>query len=377
MTITTVEIKERRERVTNNGMEIQRKFYVEPYTAKQELIAALLGTVEADPGHPSDATYWKRNLPCPDSYYAFCYCTETALDEQHPLAMSGAKSLGVTSSMTPAQLIERLSIAEKAYGAGPDVDLGAYIWATFKPVRYAVPPIAVGDPQAWNSSRYSSFDLINPTLTPFAKTASVGKNLKFTVTDYTLDLDVLPFGSLDSDAFITQSFSEFTVERRMVRNPPRELIAKFKGKVNEEKFSLGGPYVFEAQTLRFDDADIQPRVSIDATGAPNIWYDIVYHFTYNSIYARYWNGSGFTTGYVTWNRVLGCPMSGLPLLSSWMPIQLLPGGSDFEYAAFTSYYPVGWKEATFATGGVKRLYQTDHETVSEMDFRHLFYQGVA
>lgn len=359
--ITKLEIKERREYVTSTGMEVQRRFYVEPYEAHTELMAILLGRV---------AENGTRIYPDQDSYYRACFCCEVQLDEQHPLAFSSVDTY--SGAATPEAILVKTAKKEKPS------NIGCYMWATYKPMRFALPLTSGASTVAFNPARFSAFDMVNPLMVPFQKTASVGKNAKFTVEDNNaFGLEILPYGSMDSDAFITQSFAKFTIERRMLAYPPYQMISLFKGKVNEYQMNFGPPFIFDAQTLRFDDAEIIPRISFDTTGYRNIWYDVVYSFSYNAILDRYWNGSDFTTGLVTWNRVLGCPMCGIWGTSSWLPIKLPTG-----QMATTAYYPVGWKLGSLGSSGVRKLFQTDREAATAAnlevynDFRELFYNDI-
>lgn len=364
MLISKLEIKERQEHIGNTGMEITRLFYVEPYEAHTELIALLLGSVQF--GIKGQSV---RTDPMTDSYYDFCYCTDTSLNRQHPDAMCSDPSLGITPTSDQDDVTRIIKThREKAGGA---TNLGVYINATFKPLVFTDPSDTGSQDVNWDRTRFSKWDMANPQMEPITKIANVGKTAKFLVADYTSDFALpatppvgsllTPYASFDSDAFITQPMSTFTIERRMCASVPLETIARLKGKVNAAPINFGNGYYFPAECLRFDEATIVKRTVPRVDGTLDIWFDITYQFTFNSIWDEYWDeeANTYKQGYVTWNRAIGCPAAGCTFGLSPAVIGggVVMGGTPT--IAHTAYYPVGWKSSVFGFQGIKKLYPLD------------------
>ena len=186
---------------------------------------------------------------------------------------------------------------------------------------------------------------------------STGIGLKYLLPGFERYPDV------GSEGFITQPMQQFTIRRLMCPTVPSETIATLKGKVNSGFFSLGG-HNFPPETLRFDDCEVVKRAIpySDGTNAGlTTWYDLLYVFTWNTIWDEYLIGgapagdAGYSKGWVTWNRILGLPKAailGVPVVK--------PGAGMFGDSVSLSYYPVGWKSSIF--GAYRPLYLLDTQT---------------
>jgi len=89
------------------------------------------------------------------------------------------------------------------------------------------------------------------------------------------------------------------------------------------------------------------------TNSLTVWYDLLYVFTWNTIYDEFYTQAGFSKGYVGWNRVLGCPK--LPVLG--LPQLRLNIDEGTLKDNPLSYYPVGWNSKMF--GAYRGLYLDD------------------
>lgn len=370
MNINRLECRERTIRASHDGTEIVRTFYVDPYEAHTVVLSALLGAVEPD---PNDATKFIRRKPAEDSWYENFYCTDAWVEQVSPEAMAASPSLGMyppgNYSVDDFRgFISNLyddSFGEKPGGitiktrgvdnAQSTSDSGCFIRAVFKPLICELPTMWTSGDTGTNVAP-DAFDFVDPLLIPITKTVSTGIGLKYLLGNTAW------YPSVGSEGFITQPMQQFTIRRLMCPSVPVTTIATLKGKINGGQFDIG-QYKFPPETLRFDDCDVVKRAVPYSDGNANglnVWYDLLYVFTWNTIWDEYLIGrgirDGYTHGYVTWNRILGVPK--MSILGKDVVVAK-PGGAFLEEAPI-SYYPVGWKSTIF--GDYRPLYLEDRKT---------------
>jgi len=368
MNINRLECRERTIRASHDGTEIVRTFYVDPYEAHTVVLSALLGAVEPD---PNDATKYIRRKPAEDSWFDNFYCTDAWVEQVDQQAMAASPSLGVypPGNYSASQLrgfISNVGLGlthrEEPTGitrARLDVndaqstsDAGCFIRASFKPLIHETPTTwTSGD--TGTATAPDAFDFVDPLLIPLTKIVSPGIGMKYTLVDRIL------YANVGSEGFVTQPMHQFTIRRLMIGKPPLMTIGKLKGKINSSDMTLGN-FLFPAKTLRFDDCEVVKRAVPYSDGTEDrltVWYDLLYIFTWNSIYDYYYDDLGeFQLDYVTWNRILGVPQ--MPILG--LPIFIPDPVGGLEFAPL-SYYPVGWKP-TMKIGDYRGLYLEDTNT---------------
>lgn len=348
--ITKLENVDRWETVTNAGTNIVRKIYVEPYDAHIEVITKLIGGVSGN-----DVID-----PSTDSYYPFLFCCDARLESFAAEGMLSSPSTGFGGDV-------KLALRTKENPKGRDGKCGAYIMAVYKPLIFG--PV---------TSEWNKWDFVNPLLTPVTFQTSCGRNTKYLIPSAAREGagTLTPFPTMDKEGFLTQPMFEFTVERRMVSAADVfklfAIINTLKGKVNAMTYTFAG-YEFPKECLRFDDCRIEKRVVPDSTGAFQTWYDILYKFTYNSVWDEYFDIGDYKykSGFVTWNRSFGTPMD----VTGLLPIKMKPAGStEWEFAR-SCYYDVGWKSDVFGAG-YRRIYIPDVNSYGGKTFADLFKRGL-
>lgn len=411
MKIKTLECVERTVRASHDGTEIVRLFYVDPYEAYPIVMAALLGGIDrTNPGTPLDVngkpsvnaqgviasadpddpnTISVRRKPSQDSYVPECYCTDCWVDQVAREAMSSATTFRDSNKdynhdYTAIELrdytqgfkgmdagsyghIEKevpRGVCELTYGEegsdprwqGVKSNAGCYIRAVYKPLICQNP----GDtwtPGETGITKLDMFDFVDPQLHPTPKVVPCGAGLKYVIGGAEL------YMSVGSEGVMTQPLQQFTIRRIMCPSVPTKTINRLAGKVNSGIYKFG-KFMFYDQTLRFDACEVYKRAVPDENGNLTIWYDILYVFTWNPIYDKYWTGTKFDYGYVGWNYVLGCPMQigTFGLLSVFIINEGGVAGAGEARQAPVSYYPVGWKESLL--GDYRPLYLTDKGTLN-------------
>jgi len=353
--IKTLECVERVVRSSDDGTEITRVLFLDPYEAHPFVLSALLGGIEED----------KRRKPSSDSYFPDCYCTEAWIDQVAKETMGGSDTLNyndgeLSDEKGMLEAINRaLTTKEVPRGiasvdhAGKVTNAGCFITAKYKPLVCENPDWSFG------AIGYDTdtFDFVDPQLHPITKTVSCGAGLKYLLKG------ALLYGSVGSEGFVTQPMQQFSIRRIMCPSIPTETIGKLKGKVNGSEFKLG-KFTFAKETLRFDDCEVTKKAVPNYDGKLSVWYDLLYIFTWNTIFDEYHDNASvsFSTepGFVGWNRILGLPLT--PILGTPVIIN--------DALAHISYYSVGWKSELF--GDYRPLYLSDSNTDAVAGFAALF-----
>jgi len=304
--ITKFEQRSRRELNTNDGIEIVRKFYLEPYDAHPWVVSALLGGISADGK--------SRRKPSRDTYYPFCYCTSAEVDVLDDRMFSDSPTTGYSQGNEgdPLEKVsEALLVKELNFAGGtpqsyqPHTTKGAWITARYRPliridgsIYHDGTNYTVSDnPQ--NANQIDAFDVLDPLLVPIQKFVSVPRGLVF---------DVAPLLSFDQETQTSQSFGVFTLRRFMVPSIPTTTIGTMQGKVNQNAMDFG-TYHFPAETMRFRGCDPKKIAVPNSDGSINVFYDLLYtwdiNMTFGSRYIGTVSEAKWEKAFVGWNCALG------------------------------------------------------------------------
>jgi len=368
--INRLECVERVVEASDEGTAIRRTFYLDPYEAHPFVLSALLGAIENG----------QRRLPAHDPYWADCYCTDATVKQVDQATMAWSPGLGMKrGDASSADIVAALqgkevptgpasTVTEQGSTSGVTVtNAGCLIQSVFRPLVHEAPGWAVGSGGYFGLS-WSNFDFVDPQLHPITKTASTGTSLRYLVTGA---LSTNRFAKVGAEGFITQPMQQFTIRRIMVPRIPATTISKFKGHINAQEFTIGN-FTFAPETLRFDDCEVIKRAVPYCDGSFNLWYDLLYMFTWNTIYDEYWATTNYETGegqfagpgYVGWNRIFGAP-------ADMLGLRMVIPGSVNQFP--NSYYPVGWKSTILGT--YRGLYPDDtlnNDANYPYGFHHLF-----
>lgn len=331
---------DRKVQFRGNSVQIERTFYVEPYSAYTNVMLALLGTADAI----SDTTT-AREKPHADPDFPFCYADEiVSVDPLDRVAIVGAADSGFVpeeynnivlqagGEMLPGdihnavlKLQEGMNVVERFPGAylGNDIDLevidslnqcGAFITCIYRPLM-AYPPdqnySTVGaDPSL------DDFDWVDPQITPDVRQVQIGAKLQPWTKSGGINW-VFPAPEGASNASITETFYNFSVRRLMVNHPPWQTISYLAGKINYSPFVVVNAndevWTIPKDCARFDGADFEQKIAPDGA----LYWDLTYNFTFRMTYdlmsthgtgiglaGAKWDYVGFNRS-LTYNEVLG------------------------------------------------------------------------
>lgn len=357
MIFNRLEVMDRQVTCAHMGTEIVTRFYVEPYSAYSYVLQMLLGSFAAD---------GTRIKPACDSFLPDCYCDEATVEPLSTDLFGMGQSLTVEPGLkvgvdwTDSEIRQVLQAEPSTQsvwavnGAAANQQAGAVIRAVYHPL-ITEPLTTAQHTNTYGEWTPDAFDFVDPQLHPLTKVVSCGAQLK-----YLLPAAVYP--KVGSEGFVTQPMQQFSIRRIQVKDIPVKTINRLLGKVNAIEFGIG-QFVFPPATLRFDEAQVEKRAVPKADGTMNVWYDIMYLFTWNTIYEEYWqnvydeqgviiSGDFQGPGYVGWNRVLGSPSA--PIIG--LPINPKTQALSIDGAPI-AYYETGWKSTNL--GAYRGLYLTD------------------
>jgi hypothetical protein len=370
--IRRFELRTRREIIGKQGMDITRKFYIDPYSHHPIVVAALVGGIVDS----------ARKKPNADPYYPFCYCVGVEVEAVDEMQSCGDPSTGFVHKDAASvqedynKIRDALNSKEVLMGANLNglatvrADLpadavsetGGWITARYKPLvsglaRYVsgdgdenVGIVQLGKNQPAKPIRYNpgnndadAFDYVDPLLVPQRKFVSNPRSLFFVS-------DGKAGAKCEFETLTTQAYAVFTVRRVMVRNVPIKTIAKLMGKVNAQA-QIIGEYTFPPECMRFNGCEPTKIVMPNKTGGLTTWFDLQYSFDINLTYDQcyksgwVWNLAGipmpglcvFEQDYAGWNRILANAVTNDP--SGTLPLEWAP----------LAYYPVASKEALIQT----------------------------
>jgi hypothetical protein len=257
--------EQREEKFDRDGMEVTRTLRVEPYEARQEVIATLIGGPRLVGG------LLVRVPPARDPWYPWCFVVDVKCVPFEQLASPGSAAglvmLATRNYSESARLVvtyrtlDREETSEANSGqAGSEDDekeLASESW-DFRGESIKL---------ASDFWKWSDGELLSRTLEDFGVT----KHLTHT---------------------------EYTLRRFRCINIPQVAIASLQNRVNAVEFKFKKKRTVAAECVRFEGAQIQHRVS----NVGVLFADITYSFMVRR-FEDYVDGPGPGTLPVTWNRI--------------------------------------------------------------------------
>lgn len=274
MAYDTLEQTGRTVGTSHTGIEIIRKFYVEPYDAHAEVIKSLRGYIKDG----------KRVAPCHDPYITNCFCTDARVEDIDPDAWCSANSIDEGK-------LEAVLQKKKSPKAG------ATIVATYRPMI-----------TAWkNDDDDERFDWLDPLVQPGIRQVPWPQGL-FAAVDSALFGDDITAVPKEVASPLGVTVSDITIRRILVPEIKWEVLQQCANCVNIVNFpgpGYRGLPDCQPRTLRFDGANVENM--IDTEGQR--WYQLNYHFKWIDHWSnRLHDGKGKkTSGWVTWNHVFMRP----------------------------------------------------------------------
>lgn len=295
MAITFLQQYDRKVHTASSGIEIQRKFYFEPYSAFPDVLEALQGKVVAD-----DNGVWKRTLPAKDSYLKNCFCNEVRVGFADSDAMASAIDLRGAADPPPRRYSQVLDLLQTEQESTVTGAAGGVVTASYRPLI-----TALIDPDHENA-----FDWMDPQFNVTLREVPWPDGL-FIATGGAIVTNRPVPKELGSPIYVP--VVEFTIRRLLVGEPPWGGIAAAAGKINRDDFpvkNLDPPTNLPTMTrgtLRFEGADVTRRFSANG----ETWHELTYTFSWlkyadNPVF----NEKGEKLGGlqpVTWNHVLMRP----------------------------------------------------------------------
>ncbi|MBU0982876.1 MAG: hypothetical protein KKA42_03335 [candidate division Zixibacteria bacterium] len=269
--------------VSNSGIDVERRFYIEPYSYHPEVLKALMGSVTAVKKE------WKRVPPARDPWIPNCYCSEAMVTLADVDAMTS--SPGLDEDGDNDTLLKRL---ENVREAPADGSVGAFVHAHYRPLI-----------TAWQSDSASDvhpeFDWMDYQSTPGVRQMPWPEGLYVFHSGLSAQVpDTVGFP-------FTVPVATLTVRRMLLPEIPWDKIDAAAGCVNNKTFPPDNSNVSAripscpARTLKFENAQVTNQ--IDTEG--NRWYEVTYTFTRINHYERHLISiiGDDNPGPVTWNHI--------------------------------------------------------------------------
>ncbi len=268
---------------TSTGIDITRDFYVEPYSAHQEVIFRLQGSVVGG----------ARRRPARDPYIRNCFCNETLTRYADPRVNASAEELSKDAGRGTMEQLEARE--EPAEGLA-----GVVIRAHYRPLLTAWTSKKPADPddEAW--------DWIDPIVTPGVRMLPWTGGLYIQTQAGTRSVPP------ETANPISIPVDDITIRRLFLSEVPWNAIDALKGAVNNSHFppanhaAVGGFPNCQPRTLKFEGAE--KRNMLDTAG--NRWYELTLRFKH----LGHASGVVYNTGgheannaAVTWNHVFTSP----------------------------------------------------------------------
>lgn len=350
-------------RSVQDGGDIVRKFYVQPFSAAKSLEIALRGTFVPDGGGGK----LKRVKPHADPLYPNYYCVETEIKPLDADAACGAPTTGFQPQVGGGNVVTDLNNLRKVldvipatfdydvtlendsgdirkathnYGNAPYQSLGtsgAIVTATYRPLIFA-----------WGlSTDQDPFDYVDPTWTPLSKSEAIGKDLNFICGDFS---GYGNYGGVANAAVVPEPCATFSVRRLMVPFVPVNQICGLMNKLNSTVLRIGD-YWFPIGTARMDSPEITPQFTVDGQRYYDITINWSCRYMYTSLNVKATGvGFAFKDGWATWNHFYGQPTTlGQGVINNFL-------GQKF------AMYNVGWSDGVFSLfGNYRPLFLNDNQ----------------
>jgi len=272
--------------VSNSGIDIERRFYIEPYSYHPEVLKTLLGS----------ATIVKKVLsrvpPARDPWIRNCYCTEAMITLADSDAMAGSPGLEDGGNNTLIKKLENVREAPKEGSAG------AFVLAHYRPLI-----------TAWEGTNpgttHPEFDWIDYSVTPGVRQMPWPEGL---YVYHQGNSAAVP----DTVGFpFTVPVNTLSIRRMLLPEVPWEAIDAAAGCVNKNAWPPDNSAVSKRipqsppRTLKFENAEVTNQVDMEG----NRWYEVTYTFTRIVLLEDVLTSAtgDVNPGPVTWNHVFTRP----------------------------------------------------------------------
>jgi len=296
---TKIQSLDRTVHVSNSGIDIERMFSFEPYSAHPAVLKALMGSVTREgPGHP-----WVRTPPARDPWILNCYCNDAVVTFADKRVMASSPDIEKGKDT----LLKKLEDTKEKPADGT---AGAIVRAHYRPLI-----------TAWDNpfEPEKQWDWLDPTFTPGVRQMPWPEGLY-------IDFNGLPAAVPDTVGFpFAVPVDDISVRRILVPEIPWVAINGAKGCVNSKtwpKAGSGAAGLFHPcppRTLRFEGVKVINQV--DSEGER--WYELEIRFTKITEYAEnIHSASGDDNpGWVTWNEIFTRPsIWGFKGKTSWFEV---------------------------------------------------------
>jgi len=292
---------------SNSGIEILRKFHIQPYESHPDFIKTLQGYIDGNR---------KRQTPCRDPYIPVCYCTECEINFSHADATSSTQSIDGIDGTLKEKLEGGKVDAPKQKETTEGGTAGAIVTAHYRPL------ITAWKSKDENKPDDDVFDWLDPIMIPGTRQIPWPSGLHTNATRPILwDKISVPD---DIASPLSVGVDDVFVRRILLPRLPRHTIQQCEGCVNFDTFpaanhpagSDGSPFPrCRPRTLRFIGAESSNMM--DTAG--NRWFEVKYHFQRVSHWTnRLIDADGkIGEGWVTWNHVFMRPLGAL---LGWYPV---------------------------------------------------------
>ena len=289
-----------------DGRQIERSFYLKPWSAAPDVVEAMLGSVTQE----TEGGNWVRHFPAQHPKYTDCYCNEVKCQAVHPHAIANSPSIALgdmasydTEASRYAHFMEQLNAVDD------DPAAGAFLTASYRPLLSAYKPYA--DRHECDGA---VFDWINPLFVPSVRTVPWPDGLG-TVGKTVNEPDWWAAVPDEIAQPLNVPIVHFTVKRLFVGEVPYLLLDELMNTVNDASWPTVPSYYalpeFPKGTLRFDNYEVIKHASRASTHG--CWYELRYHFSWLDlkgypVYTATGDLAG-DQGYadVTWNHALMRP----------------------------------------------------------------------
>ena len=275
---------------SNDGIDIERKFYFEPYSSHPDVLAVFLGSVQGQAGE------WTRNPPVHDPWIENCYCDEARVTFADAEVMTSTPSIMADGRDTIKKWVEDIK-EQPALGTA-----GAILTAHYRPLITAWEydeADEADDPQKpeFDWMDYESMPGIRQM--PWPEGLYVNHKGASSHVPHTVGF---PF---------TVPIATITIRRILVPEIPWDKIDAVAGCVNKEVWPPENSEVAKRlpscppRTCKFENAKVTNQID---TGGSR-WYELTYTFTRINQYDRHLiaiNGDD-NPGPVTWNHIFARP----------------------------------------------------------------------
>ena len=334
-----IELHNRVENTTYDGIEVINTWYLEPFDSAQAFVSSMLGRVDGN----------VRTFPAKDYKYNFCYAAACDVVPYDPRSFSymgrtnfqvagpnlagpnaggslGAGLQAVNTAVSSFQPINAngnlatnqfLNASANMPWSSPNYSAGAFVEVTYLPViSYLAGGSTISDDVAFN--------YINPKFEPRDRTNVINAGLRLQALNAFNFLGWYPESGVAP--VVHEQYEHFTIERRMLNvNTNLSAIGAYINNVNQFP-TRGGPHapaglvlpLFVKGTLKFVAYDTNYIVVpiVNDAGNPNgfnKWMNIKLHFDWRIIQSAMsyapnaFNPAAPNKVPIEWNQVLAYP----------------------------------------------------------------------